>query len=451
MQKFKAKLKNVPTDAPQVCSSTNPVLNRDQSLSVQGKVLTLNNLEVDPHQHKGGQGSRVPATAYVLNQRGKPLMPCSARRARILLKKGEAKCIKNYPFVIQLKKATGEQVQKGSLGIDSGSKFVGFSVITDKKEIVAGELKLDSRTSERLTERKMYRRNRRSRLWYRKPRFSNRKVYKEWLSPSILRKFGTHITLINKFKKLLSIDKVIIEVANFDIQKIENPDISGIQYQQGSMFEYQNMRSFLLSREHGKCQLCGKEFSKGNPSHMHHKIPKNKGGTDREGNLALLHKKCHKKLHKNKLFHILKNNKTYKDASFMNVVRWKYKEALSECEATFGNETFVKRNELKLEKTHCNDAFVIAGGVNQIKVTPVYLGQKHRNNRVLQLNRKGFKPSIRRQRYSIQPYDIVTVKGKNYVVKGSHSYGQQITCVNNIEINIKKVKKVFHSTSIHIV
>ncbi len=54
MQQFKAKLKNTPMDAPLVCSSVNSVLNKEETLSVQGKVLALNNLEVDLLQHKGG-------------------------------------------------------------------------------------------------------------------------------------------------------------------------------------------------------------------------------------------------------------------------------------------------------------------------------------------------------------------------------------------------------------
>ena len=455
MQKFKGKFKNVPGDAPQVLCSTNPVLNRDQSLSVQGKVLTLNNLDVDLLQHKGGQGLRVPVIAYVLNQRGKPLMPCLARKARILLKKGEVKVIKSNPFfVIQLKKSTGEQVQKCYLGIDSGSKKVGFSVIDSHKEIITGELALDQRTKYRLIERKMYRRHKRNKLWYRSLRFNNRTRKKEWLPPSVQRKFNTHITLINKLKRIFPIDDkdITIETGNFDIQKIENPDITGIQYQQGSMFEYQNMRSFLMAREHGKCQLCGKEFFKGNSSHMHHVIPKSRGGTDREKDLALIHEKCHKKLHKNRLFHLLKGNKTYKDAHFMNTTRGKFRKIFSDCNLTNGSETFVKRNILRLEKTHYNDAFVIAGGTCQTKTLPIFLGQKHRNSRVLQINRKGFKPSIRRKRYSIQPYDIVTIHNKKYVSKGCHDYGKAITCtdgVNELNFNIKKVEKVFHTKSLY--
>jgi 5-methylcytosine-specific restriction endonuclease McrA len=113
-------------------------------------------------------------------------------------------------------------------------------------------------------------------------------------------------TMDTRTPRLQSWKYVSIEVGNFDIQKIENPDILGIQYQQGSMFEYQNVRSFLMAREKGKCQLCDKEFSKGNSSHIHHIISRNNGGTDREKNLALIHESCHKKLHKNKSFNLLK-------------------------------------------------------------------------------------------------------------------------------------------------
>lgn len=449
MQKFKVKFQNSPMDAPQVCSSENSSLNRVERLREKDKVLALNNLEVDLLQHRGGQNLRVSANIYVLNQRGKPLMPCSARKARVLLKKGEAHVIKTNPFfVIQLKKATGEQVQVCSFGVDSGAKFIGFSVITAKKEIVTGELKLDNKTSERLTECRVYRRNRRNRLWYRQPRFNNRTKPKEWLPPSVQRKFNTHVTLINKLKNILPEGPLTIEVGNFDIQKIENPDISGIQYQQGSMYEYQNMRSFLMAREQGKCQLCEKEFSKGNPSHIHHIISRKNGGTDREKNLALLHEKCHTKLHKKKLSHLLKNSKTYKDATFMNIIRWKFREVFKNCKVTYGNETFVKRCDLRLEKTHYNDAFVVAGGLDQKKTTPIYLGQKHRNNRVLQLNRKGFKPAIRRQRYSTQPYDIVTVNGKKYIVKGCFNLGKWVSCVGK-NFSIKRVNRVFHTSSIY--
>jgi hypothetical protein len=211
------------------------------------------------------------------------------------------------------------------------------------------------------------------------------------------------------------------------------------------------MRSFLMAREHGKCQLCGKEFSKGNPSHIHHIIKDLKGGSDKESNLALLHEKCHTKLHKKKLFHLLNKSKSYKDATFMNIIRWRFKEIFSDCTLVYGNIISAKRISMGLEKTHYNDAFVIADGNAQIKIKPILLKQKHRNNRVLQLNRKGFKPAIRRQRHSIQPYDTITVENKKFMVKGTHKYGKAVVCTNNLkkfDFNIKKIKKVFHTSSI---
>ena len=451
MQKFEAKFQNVPTDAPLVCSSTSTPLNRDQSLSEAGIVRASNNLEVDPLQHRGGQGLRVPATAYVLNQRGRPLMPCSARKARILLQRGEAKVVKNYPFVIQMKKATGEQIQQCSLGIDSGYKYVGFSVITDKKEIVSGTLTLDNRTSERLTERRMYKRKRRGKLWHRKPRFSNRAVKKGWIPPSTKRRFDTHVAIIDRLKKLLPILKSTIELGNFDINRIENPGITGSQYQQGPLFDYENMRIFLIAREHGKCQLCGKGYAKSNPFHIHHTIPRSSGGTNREKNLALLHKKCHNRLHKEALYSLLKKGRQYKDASFMSTVRNRFKLALPECTIVFGYETSIRRHQLNLEKSHNNDAFIIAGGTTQKRATPINLGQKHKNSRVLRIVRKNFGPSIRRKRYSIQPYDIVIVNGKKYMVNGCCNYGKWVKCYNkekSFYFNTKRVNKILRVGSV---
>ena len=453
MQKFKAKLKNVPRNAPQVSCSTSTVLNKDQSLSVQSKVLTLNNLEVDLRQHKDGQKVSVKTYVFVLSIEGKPLMPCLPRKARILLKKGEAKVVSTNPFfTIQLTKQTSNYVQKVSLGIDSGSKTIGFSAISVKSELIGGELELDCKISERIIARTMYRKQRRFRLWYRKPKFNNRKIEKGWLPPSIQRKFDTHIMLINKLKNALPIkeENVIVEVGNFDIQKLENLEILGNEYQQGPLYQYQNTRSFLMAREKGRCQFCEKDF-KGQSSHIHHIIPKSVGGTDREKNLALLHKKCHKKLHEENLLHLLKKNRMYKDATFMNIIKNKFTTMFPECMITYGYETFVKRNELKLEKSHNNDAFVIADGTTQIKSKLIHLKQKRKNNRILQTNRKGFIRSVRKVRYSIRPYDIVFINKRKFIVKKCFCYGKQIMCFNDFafkNFNVKKIEKIFHTKGI---
>jgi hypothetical protein len=222
-------------------------------------------------------------------------MPCTLAKARHLLQGGKAKVIKLNPFTIRLTFECENVVQELSLGVDAGYSTVGYSAITDKKEVIAIDLNLDRSTSKRLTERKMYRRNRRNRLRYRKPRFDNRKKLESWLPPSTQRKFDAHVTIVENLKKLLPIKKVTVEIGEFDIQEIENPGISGKEYQQGDLFGYNNLKSYLMAREKGRCQFCGKGFTKENGSHMHHIIPKSKGGADRPINMALLHKKCHKK------------------------------------------------------------------------------------------------------------------------------------------------------------
>ena len=241
MQKLTQRTeKNTPTNAPQVRSNCGLQLNREETLSVASSKTCVNNPEVDLLQHTG----ELKANVYVLSIERKPLMPCSPAKARKLIKNCRAKVVKLYPFTIQLMFECENKVQEISLGIDSGYKNVGFSCVTEKKELSSGTLVLDDKTSSRLTEKRMYRRNRRSKLWYRKPRFLNRKKREGWLPPSVQRRYNTHLGLIKRLRAILPIAKVTIETANFDIQKIENPEINGIGYQQGDMYGYQNIRSY---------------------------------------------------------------------------------------------------------------------------------------------------------------------------------------------------------------
>ena len=96
------KLKNTLQDAPLVLNSVSSVLNREEILSVQNKVLADNTPEVDLLQHTGDQNLRVSDNMYVfvLNIRKEPLMPTSCRKARLLLKTGKAVVVKRFPFTI---------------------------------------------------------------------------------------------------------------------------------------------------------------------------------------------------------------------------------------------------------------------------------------------------------------------------------------------------------------
>jgi len=451
MQQLQSKLKNAPRNASLVPCSVNSSLNKDQSLSVENKVLNCNNHEGNLPQRKEGKNLRVSFMVYVLNLRGEPLMPCSPQKAKKLIKENLACVVRRSPFTIQLKYATGENKQEVTLGIDSGAKNIGFSAVSKEKELISGTVVLDDKMKSRLADRKMYRRSKRGKLWYRKPRWKNRVSTKKkgWLPPSILRKYFTHLTLINKIKHLLPITKVVVEVGNFDIQKIKNPDISGKEYQEGDLLGYNNVKSYIFARENYICQLCKKSVI-GDKTNLHHIIPKPEG-TDKADNLALLHKKCHKKLHEQGLESKLKKSKQYKEATFMNIVKNKFQEDL-DCKLVFGYETFTKRNELGIGKSHINDAFVISGGEKQERTLPFEATQKRKNNRCLQKNRKGFKRSVRKQRYAIQPKDLVKIEGKFFEVKGIFSYGKQIRLVNKVgkivNKSVKKVNWVFHNKTL---
>ena len=79
---------------------------------------------------------------FVLNKLGKPLMPCSPAKARLLLKEKKAIVVRRTPFTIQLTIATGETKQPVSLGVDAGYKHVGLSASTEKAELYASEVEL---------------------------------------------------------------------------------------------------------------------------------------------------------------------------------------------------------------------------------------------------------------------------------------------------------------------
>jgi len=351
---------------------------------------------------------------YIISKSGKPLMPTKRHgKVAYLLKSGKAKVVKREPFTIQLLYDTTEHIQSVNLGIDTGYSNIGFSVVTEKQELISGTVKLDTNMSKRLQDRAMFRVSRRSKLRYRKPRFNNRVKPQGWLPPSIQRRFDIHLTLINKLKAILPISKVTVEVANFDIQKIKNPDIQGTQYQQGDLCNYQNVKSYLIAREKGCCQLCNKKYSKTDTWKTHHILPRSKGGTNSPSNLSLLHNSCHDRLHKQNLHHLLKKNKQYKESIFMSIVRWKFFDL--KFTITYGNITFVNRNKLNLEKSHVNDAFVIAGGLTQPRTKSYQITQRRKNNRRLQIQTKlGIR--IRRQRYFHQAKDLVKYLGKIYEV-----------------------------------
>lgn len=444
MQKLAKRNTHTPTDAPQVRGNCDLPLNREETLSVSGSKTLANNSEVDKPKHRE-QDLRVPV--YVLNMRGKPLMPTTPAKAKHLLKKGKAKVVKRTPFTIQLNYATGENKQPVGLGIDSGYSAIGFSVVTKKKELIAGEVAVRTDIPKKQIERRTHRKSRRGKLWYREARLDNRKRPEGWLAPSLQHKLDSHTRLISEIKEILPVSYIIVEVASFDTQKLQNPEISGIEYQQGELQGYE-VREYLLEKFKRTCAYCEKTDI---PLEIEHIIPKSRGGSDRVSNLTISCHKCNQK----------KGDKTaeefghsevqeqakqsLKDVAFMNSVRWKLVEQLN-CGHTFGYITKHNRIKAGLEKSHTNDAFVISGGINQARAIPYVVKQNRRNNRAIQLNRNGFKRSIRRKRYKFQPNDLVRYNGMCCSVKGVFSYGERIRLFdydrNIINTNIKNIELI---------
>lgn len=440
-QQLQGKKKNIPTDASQVRSSITSTLNEPKGTVCRRDTLTCNNSDVNlPEPNRIERKTYV----FVLNVKGQPLMPTTPCKAKRLIKKGLARIVKTYPFfVIQMLVQTRDCKQEVTLGIDSGYENIGFSAVSSKKELISGTLVLDNKTKMRLLERKLYRKGRRCRHhWYRESRFNNRKRHVGWLPPSIERRYQTHLELIKRIKLILPTNNVIIETANFDIQKIQNLNIKGKEYQQGKQLEFENVKQYVLTRDKRTCQHCGKQNTR---LEVHHIKFRSQGGTDRPDNLITLCSKCHKDLHKNK-FSIRKSSKEYKSNTFMSIIHKRFQKDIPDMYETFGYITKQQRLELGLKKTHYNDAFCIAGGSVQNRVKPIELKQKHRNNRSLQCNRRGFKPGIRKQRYKIQPKDLVVINNKRYNAITMSHLKYVVVKENNKrkECSLKLVNKYFN-------
>jgi hypothetical protein len=409
-------------------------------------------------------------------------MPTTSAKAARLLKAGAATVMCAKPFSIQLLQATGETVQSHVLGQDAGYANVGISVVNEVtgSEVYSAEITLLTGMSERITERSRYRRIRRSnKTRYRAPRFNNRTKPGGWLAPSIQHKLDSHKSIIAKAASLIPITRSVIETAQFDIQKIRNPEISGSEYQQGEQEGFWNLREYVLHRDGHKCQNpdC---TSKGKVIilQVHHLGFWKNDRTDRPENLITLCTVCHKPQNHSKkgfLFGWQPKLKGFKPETFMSSIYWRLLEEtnkLMPTTRTYGYITKSKRIAQSLEKSHATDAFMIAGGSDGARAETLLITQSRRNNRALsnwrdakytdirtgeaasasELNcgrrtrnknlntgclRKfrGTKLSIgcvriRKQRFSLQPKDIVVHNNRKYQVAGMQNKGAYVKLRN---------------------
>ena len=355
---------------------------------------------------------------FVVDKNNKPLMPTHPAKARMLLKHGNAQIVKLEPFVIKLNYAIeNEQLQKIKVGIDDGAKEAGIAIVVEKDKrkdevLFVGTLVLTNNIKDKMDARRGFRRVRRNRLKYRKPRFNNRvktkcavcgknaqkghdvcrlhkgtkwydKYHKSyWLPPSIKAKKDYIIRTINQLNKWIPINQIIIETGRFDIQKLINPNISGEDYQKGPRYEKDSLKAALIA-EYGKkikdnikiiafCCYCGKEDV---PLEVEHIIPRGKGGTNAWHNLTLACKSCND----------FKGNRTPEEAGMKLIVKplklnqtriLKYATQLQQGKNylrqsiaditgimpafTYGQFTSWQRKKFDIPKTHINDAIIVA-------------------------------------------------------------------------------------------
>jgi 5-methylcytosine-specific restriction endonuclease McrA len=320
---------------------------------------------------------------YVLDKRKKPLMPCSLKRARQLLDRGRARVHKRYPFTIRLVDRFQEDsvLQPLTLKIDPGSKTTGMTLVreagpkAEPKAEVVSLIELEPRgekINKKLKQRAAFRRRRRSaNLRYRAPRFNNRRRKKGWLPPSIQHRVDSTLSIVTKLRSLAPVTATAQELVRFDTELIENPEISGVEYQQGTLAGYE-VREYLFEKWGRTCVYCD---AVNVPLNLDHVIPRSKGGSDRASNLVPACIPCNQNKgaedmkdflarDKSRLERILKQAKQpLKDAAAVNATRWALYGALQllglPLSVGTGGRTKFNRHRFFIPKTHALDALCV--------------------------------------------------------------------------------------------
>jgi 5-methylcytosine-specific restriction endonuclease McrA len=374
---------------------------------------------------------------FVLSKEGKPLMPTTPRRARLWIRSRRAKVVRHEPFTIQLQFETTSYTQPVTVGVDTGSKTVGIAATANQETLLQAEVQLRTDISEKLTQRRTYRRARRSRKTrYRAPSFANRRRPVGWLPPSISSKLAATLKAIHFVTSLLPVRQVNVEIASFDLQKMRDPEITGISYQQGSLCGYQ-IREYVLEKWHRTCVYCGK---KDTVLQIEHLVPKARGGSDRVDNLTLACQPCNQR----------KGNQTasefgfpqiqaqallpLRDAAHVSALKTSLVAQLqqqfgkAQIQVRYGYQTKYQRIQvLDLPKTHTNDAVAIACEIGEM-VQPLEMvhhirclarGHYQRFNG-LQSEHKCWAP---RKVRGFKLYELVKAKGEVGYIAGRREKG----------------------------
>lgn len=345
----------------------------------------------------------------VLNTDKRPLSPCHPARARDLLKNGKAAVFRRFPFTIILKRAVPDAApQECQLKLDPGSKTTGLALVQGERVIWGAELThRGGLIKKKLADRAARRRQRRTRLRYRKPSYRtrgqinnakatyDRKRRAGWLPPSLQHRIETTMTWVERLARYAPIGELTQELVRFDMHKMQNPEISGVGYQQGTLAGYET-KEYLLQKWGRKCAYCGAEHV---PLEVEHIRPRSKGGSDRVSNLTLACTKCNQRKG-NKPIEVFLSAKPdllkkilakakapLRDAAAVNSTRWALFHALTATGIAVtigtGGQTKFNRKQLGWDKAHWLDAAAVGdiGNLELITETPLLITCKGQGGR----------------------------------------------------------------------
>lgn len=327
---------------------------------------------------------------FVLSNSKKHLMPCNPARARALLSDRQAAVYRRVPFTIILKDRSDGDLQPIELKVDPGSKTTGIALVAEfkrgKRVVFAANLAHRGQAvKDSLESRRSLRRSWRARKTrYRAPRFLNRTRPKGWLPPSLMSRIDNVQSWASKLIRFSPLFAIAVETVRFDLQKMENAEISGTEYQQGELLGYE-VREYLLEKWGRKCAYCAKE---GVPLEVEHIRPRSSGGSNRVSNLTIACRTCNEKKGSQPIDDFLKNKKdllaqilkgsraSLKDAAEVNASRYAIGNALKSfgLEASFwsGGRTKFNRCQQKYAKDHWVDAACVGVSGERVFIHPLH-------------------------------------------------------------------------------
>lgn len=350
---------------------------------------------------------------FVVDTTKQVLDPVHPAQARLLLTQGKAAVFRRYPFTIILKRAVEHpQRQPLRLKIDPGSKTTGLALVNDATGEVVWAAELSHRgeaIKAALASRRAARRSRRNRKTrYRQPRFKNRLRHKAgWLPPSLQSRIATTLTWVARLQHYAPITALSVELVKFDTHLLDNPALSGVEYQQGTLAGYE-LREYLLEKWGRHCAYCGAEDVQLQIEHIHARA---KGGSNRERNLTLACEPCNRNKGTQDIREFLGNKldvltrllaqaqTPLKDAAAINAARWELYRRLQATrlpvECGTGGHTKFNRTQRTLPKTHWLDAACIGASTPAVlhiqALHPLFIkAMGHGSRQMCRMSRYGF-------------------------------------------------------------